>query len=277
MEKRKVKLAVISDLHLGTFGCQAVEVLQYLRSIEPEILILNGDIIDVWQFKKNYFPPAHTLVLKEIMQMVANDVQVHYLVGNHDEVLRKFGNLNIGSFHLQNKVVLHLDDKKAWFFHGDVFDVSMRYAKWLARLGAIGYDILIYLNSIVNYWSIKFGKGRMSFSKTIKDRVKTAVKYINDFETTAAQLAIENGYAYVICGHIHQPAMRKVVTAQGSTLYLNSGDWIENLSAIEYHAGNWQIYRHQSSQHQAINLQTEAVDLPSANHLFQLIYQKELA
>lgn len=277
MEKRKVKLAVISDLHLGTFGCQAVEVLQYLRSIEPEILILNGDIIDVWQFKKNYFPPAHTLVLKEIMQMVANDVQVHYLVGNHDEVLRKFGNLNIGSFHLQNKVVLHLDDKKAWFFHGDVFDVSMRYAKWLARLGAIGYDILIYLNSIVNYWSIKFGKGRMSFSKTIKDRVKTAVKYINDFETTAAQLAIENGYAYVICGHIHQPAMRKVVTAQGSTLYLNSGDWIENLSALEYHAGNWQIYRHQSSQHQAINLQTEAVDLPSANHLFQLIYQKELA
>lgn len=240
--KRKVKLVVLSDVHLGTHGCQAEELLRYLNSIQPEILILNGDIIDIWQFKKNYWPEAHRKVIKRILDFITSDIPVYYITGNHDEMLRKFSGLQLANFHLKDKVVLNLDGKKAWFFHGDIFDVTMQYSKWLAKLGAIGYDFLIILNQFVNFWSNLFGQGRLSISKKIKDSVKTAIKYIHDFEKTATDLAIENGYHYVICGHIHHPNIQKFSNANGSVMYLNSGDWIENLTSLEYYDEKWHIY-----------------------------------
>ncbi|MBW4888596.1 UDP-2,3-diacylglucosamine diphosphatase [Mucilaginibacter sp. HMF5004] len=257
MVKREVDIAVISDVHLGTYGCQAKELLKYLKSIKPKILILNGDIIDIWQFSKSYWPEAHMKVVRRILKFVTDGIPVYYLTGNHDEMLRKFADFDLGSFKLMNKVLLNIDGKKAWIFHGDIFDVTMQHSKWLAKLGAVGYDTLIIINSMVNKVLTAMGKPKMSFSQKIKGRVKEAVKFINHFEQTAADLAIDKGYDYVICGHIHHSEIREIKHSDdtGSVLYLNSGDWVESLTALEYMNGKWGIYKYDAEQ-----FKTEAED-----------------
>lgn len=246
MSKREVDIVVISDVHLGTFGCHAKELLKYLKSIKPGMLILNGDIIDIWQFSKSYWPEAHMKVVRRILKFVTEGVPVYYLTGNHDEMLRKFTDFNLGTFQLLDKIVLNIDGKKAWIFHGDVFDVTMQHSKWLAKLGAIGYDTLILINSLTNWFLTLIGRPKLSFSQKVKARFKDAVKFINQFEQTAADLAVDKSYRYVICGHIHQSGIREIESTKktGSVLYLNSGDWVESLSALEYHKGNWTIFKY---------------------------------
>lgn len=235
----------MSDLHLGTFGCQAKSVISYLRSIEPEILILNGDIVDIWQFSKRYFPDTHMQVIKEIFALLSRGTKVYYITGNHDELLRKYSDLQLGNFTLTDKLVLTMDGKKLWIFHGDVFDATTKgWAKILAKMGGKGYDILIMLNHAINGILKLFGQEKMSFSKKVKQSVKKAVSWINNFETTAAELAITNGYDYVACGHIHQPQKRVFCNEKGSVTYLNSGDWVENCTSLEYCDGKWEIYQH---------------------------------
>lgn len=242
--KRKVEIVVISDVHLGTFGCHANQLLTYLNSVNPKHIILNGDIIDIWQFKKRYFPKSHLQVIKKIITLATKGTKVTYITGNHDEMLRKFTDSEIGNIAIVNKLVLELDGKKAWFFHGDVFDASIQNAKWLAKLGGYGYDLLILINSIMNWCLEKLGKERYSLSKRIKNSVKGAIKYISDFEKTATDLAIQNGYDYVVCGHIHQPKNEIVETKHGKTTYLNSGDWVENFTALEYQFKRWKLYKY---------------------------------
>jgi UDP-2,3-diacylglucosamine pyrophosphatase LpxH len=247
--KRDVEIVVLSDIHLGTYGCHAEELLRYLKSIRPKKLILNGDIIDMWQFSKRYWPKSHMQVVKHIAGLLTRNTKVVYLTGNHDEMLRKFAGFKLGSFRIDNKIVLKLNGKTAWFFHGDVFDITMQHSKWLAKLGAVGYDTLILINTTVNWILNRFGYEKISFSKRVKDSVKSAVKFINNFEKTAADIAIENSYHYVICGHIHQPEMRTVSTDKGDVIYMNSGDWIENLTALEFDGKNWSIYRYLEDLH----------------------------
>ncbi|WP_299325358.1 UDP-2,3-diacylglucosamine diphosphatase [uncultured Maribacter sp.] len=248
MKKRPVDIVVISDVHLGTYGCHAKELLKYMKSIKPKEVILNGDIVDIWQFSKRYWPKSHMKVIKLLLEWVAKGIPVNYVTGNHDELLRKFSGNRMGSLSIVNKMVIPLEDKKAWIFHGDVFDVTMQHSKWVAKLGAKGYDSLILLNRGINFISKKMGKGPISMSKKIKNGVKSAVKFINDFEQIAADIAIENGYDYVICGHIHQPEIRNIKTDKGEVTYLNSGDWIENLTALEYHEGKWKLYSYLEDQ-----------------------------
>ena len=268
--KRKVQLAVISDVHLGTFGCHAKELLQYLNSIEPEILVLNGDIIDIWQFSKRYWPASHMMVVNHLINLIAAGTKIYYITGNHDEMLRKFTGFSISNFHITNKLVLTIDKKKAWIFHGDVFDVTMTHSKWLAKLGAIGYDTLILINSAFNWYRQKRGKEKYSFSKKVKDSVKSAVKFINDFESTAAEIGINNGYQYVVCGHIHQPVMKEVITEKGTINYLNSGDWIENLTSLEYNYGVWEIYKYnEDSLAKSIELDFSTAVSKKSEELFQ--------
>ncbi|RXJ51151.1 UDP-2,3-diacylglucosamine diphosphatase [Gelidibacter gilvus] len=243
--KRKVEVAVISDVHLGTYGCHAKELLTYLSSIEPRKLVLNGDIVDIWQFSKRYFPKSHLKVIKKLIDMAADGVEVIYITGNHDEMLRKFSGTSIGNIRIADKVVLELDGKKAWIFHGDVFDMALTNAKFLAKLGGYGYDLLILLNRVINWCLVKSGRERYSLSKKIKNSVKGALKYINDFENVVSELAIQQHYDYVICGHIHQPKMMIKENKMGKTMYLNSGDWIENFSALEYQFKRWKIYNYQ--------------------------------
>ncbi len=247
-KKRKLDIAVISDVHLGTFGCRATELHNYLKTINPKILILNGDIIDIWQFNKRYFPKSHMKVIKQLMSFITSGTKVYYITGNHDEMLRRFEGFRLGSFEIVNKVVLDIDGKKGWFFHGDVFDITMQHSKWLAKLGSVGYDFLIILNTVVNWVSEKLGHSRLSFSKKIKNSVKGAIKFINDFESTAADIAIDNNYEYVVCGHIHKAEMRMIKNEKGETLYLNSGDWIENLTALEYVNKQWSLYEYEKDE-----------------------------
>jgi UDP-2,3-diacylglucosamine pyrophosphatase LpxH len=248
-KKRDLELVIVSDIHLGTYGCHAEELLRYLKTIRTKKLILNGDVIDMWQFSKRYWPKSHMQVVKHITGLLTKNTKVVYLTGNHDEMLRKFSGFRLGAFHIDNKVVVKLNGKRAWIFHGDVFDVTMKYSKWLAKLGAIGYDTLIMINTMVNWMLTRFGHEKISLSKRVKDSVKSAVKFINDFEKTAADIAIENGYDYVVCGHIHQPEIRKIQTEKGEVIYLNSGDWIENLTALEFDGTDWQIYRYREDKY----------------------------
>ncbi len=250
MSKRQLEVVVISDVHLGTFGCRAKELYKYFKSINPDTLILNGDIIDIWQFRKSYFPKSHLKVIKEIIAMAAKGTQVHYLTGNHDEMLRKFSDATFGNIHLSDKLILNVGSEKAWIFHGDIFDASIQNAKWIAKLGGWGYDLLITINGVSNWCLEQMGKERYSFSKAIKNSVKKAVTYISNFENTAAELAIDQGYDYVICGHIHQPQMRLVKNKEGECMYLNSGDWIENLTSLEYNNGKWNMHHYRDEEHQ---------------------------
>jgi UDP-2,3-diacylglucosamine pyrophosphatase LpxH len=180
-------------------------------------------------------------VLQTVLKMMSKGTQIYYITGNHDELLRKYSGMCLGNFTLDDKLVLELDGKKHWFFHGDVFDITMRHSKWLAKLGGSGYDILILINRFINKLLQRLGKEKISLSKRVKDSVKLAVKHINNFEQTAAEIAIDNGYDYVVLGHIHEPVAKTFVNGKGMVHYLNSGDWIENLTALEYNNSEWKL------------------------------------
>ena len=185
---REMQVCVLSDLHLGTFGCHAEEISDYLRSINPEILVLNGDIIDIWQFKKSYFPPQHMQVIRDILKLNTQGTQVYYITGNHDEALRRYSGTQLGNIRLDDKLILDLDGKKVWIFHGDVFDATTKgSARLLAQLGGKGYDLLIWLNHNINLLLSLMGREKMSLSKKVKESVKKAVSWINNFEQTAAR------------------------------------------------------------------------------------------
>ena len=245
MEKRPVDVVVLSDVHLGTYGCRAKELVNYLKSITPNILILNGDIIDGWQFTKRYFPVAHMMVIKEIIQIITNGTRVFYITGNHDEMMRRYTDFQMGNFALTDKLVLEIDNKMTWIFHGDVFDNTTKgSAKVLAKLGSSGYNLLIRFNRFINFILKAFGRERVSISKKVMAGVNKAVAKINDFELIAAELAIEKKYDFVICGHIHQPQKKVVETKNGKVTYLNSGDWVEHCTALEYQHNEWSIFEY---------------------------------
>jgi UDP-2,3-diacylglucosamine pyrophosphatase LpxH len=253
MKKREIEIVVISDVHLGTYGCHATELVSYLKSIKPKILVLNGDIFDIWQMKKSWFPADHLEVVRKILKMSNDGTKVYYITGNHDDALRQLSDTRFGNFELRDYLLIKLNNKVFWFFHGDVFDLSIQHARWLAKLGGHGYDILIRMNRYLNKVRAVFGIGPASYASKIKASVKKATKTIQDFEQLAIDQAIQNNYDYVICGHIHTPQIRQVETEHGSTVYLNSGDWVEHLTALEYQNEHWQIYKYDALEMESIN------------------------
>lgn len=273
--KRKIELLVLSDIHLGTYGCHAKELLNYLKSIKPKTVILNGDIIDMWQFNKRFWPKSHMLIIHHVIKWVSKGVKVYYIPGNHDEMLRKFSGFKMGSLEIRNKLLLDLDGKKVWIFHGDIFDVTMKHSRWLTRLGAHGYDLLILTNALVNWVSSFFGGEKISLSKKIKNGVKGAVSFIGNFEKTAAEIAIRNHYDAVICGHIHHPEMKDINSPEGKVRYLNSGDWVESLTSLEYNKGDWSLYQFKASDFQKDSHEDVAMDevliLKNKKELFESV------
>jgi UDP-2,3-diacylglucosamine pyrophosphatase LpxH len=250
MERRMLDVVVISDVHLGTYGCRAKELLSYLRSIQPEMLILNGDIFDGWQFSKRFFPSLHMQVIKELIQFISNGTRVIYITGNHDEMLRRYSNLHMGGFSLTDKLVLEIDQKMTWIFHGDVFDNTTKgSARLIAKLGSNGYGMLIVFNRLVNIILTFLGREKVSISKKVMQGVNKAVAKVNDLEQIASSLAIKKKYDYVICGHIHQPVIKTIENDEGRVVYLNSGDWVENMTALEYVNKNWQIYHYNAKDY----------------------------
>jgi len=245
MERRSLDVVVISDVHLGTYGCKARELLNYLRSIQPGMLILNGDIIDGWQFNKRFFPSLHMQVIRELMKFISNGTRVVYITGNHDEMMRKYTDLHIGHFTLTDKLVLEIDQQMTWIFHGDVFDnTTQGSARMIAKLGSTGYGALILFNRLVNAMLAFIGREKVSISKKIMAGVNKAVAKVNDLEQIASGLAIEKKYDYVICGHIHQPAIKTIENSHGNIVYMNSGDWVEHMTALEYENKTWKMFHY---------------------------------
>lgn len=241
-----LRTIVISDLHLGTKGSKAKEVTNFLKQYKCDNLILNGDIIDGWRLKKTgKWKKKHTKFFKRVIKMIEEDgTRVTYLRGNHDDFLDQVLPLDIGNLSIQRDMVYESNGRKYYIVHGDLFDSITSNLTWIAKLGDVGYTFLLWLNYQYNQRRMKKGLPYYSLSQKIKSRVKAAVSFIDEFEEQLADLAKSKGYDGIICGHIHQPAMKKI----GETEYLNSGDWVESLSALTEDAeGNWQIAHYAES------------------------------
>ena len=248
--KRNLDILVISDLHLGTYGSEADEVLAYLKTVEAKKIVINGDFVDIMLFNKKFWPNSHMKVVKHILDLISQGKEIHYVVGNHDELLRKFLNYKIKNFQIVNQVVLDTEEGKVWLFHGDVFDFSIQTA-WITKLASFLYDYMIMFNSWLNKNVMKpMGRKRLNFSKTIKANVKTAIQYFSNFERVAAETAHKNGYKYVVCGHIHTPKIESFNVDGKEVIYMNSGDWLESLSSLEYVNNKWSIYMHARSENE---------------------------
>jgi UDP-2,3-diacylglucosamine pyrophosphatase LpxH len=275
---RKIEVAVISDIHLGIYNSKAKEVVKYLKSIDPQVLVLNGDIVDVWQFSKSYFPNSHLKVIRQIVKMMERGTRVHYLVGNHDEVFRQFVGLQLGNFSIDNKLVLRMDGKSTWIFHGDVFDVVMHHSKWLAHLGAHGYGLLTLVNRLVNFTLKLFGQKKYSLSGKVKDTIKGKKNVNTRFEEVVTDLAIRKKYDYVICGHIHRPVIKQATNTQGSVTYLNTGDWVDHCTALEYDKKEWRLkVTDLELDQKEENMEQEELIEFSKSHLFRMMYQDIIA
>jgi len=259
--KRNLDILVISDLHLGTYGSEADEVLAYLKTVEAKKIVINGDFVDIMLFNKKFWPNSHMKVVKHILDLISQGKEIHYVVGNHDELLRKFLNYKIKNFQIVNQVVLDTEEGKVWLFHGDVFDFSIQTA-WITKLASFLYDYMIMFNSWLNKNVMKpMGRKRLNFSKTIKANVKTAIQYFSNFERVAAETAHKNGYKYVVCGHIHSPKIESFNVNGEEVIYMNSGDWLESLSSLEYVDNKWSIYMHTRSEDEFKKEEGERIEM----------------
>ncbi len=229
----RVRTVILSDVHLGTRDCKIKEVNHFLRHVRCQKLILNGDIIDGWQLQRSgNWTKAHTRFVRIVLKMLEKrNTEVIYLRGNHDDILSSFLPLEFEGLQVVEEHTHEGLNGPYLVLHGDVFDTVTKNFVWLAHLGDYGYTMLLRLNRIYNAWRAWRGKGYWSLSRAIKARVKSAVNHISKFEDHITALAQKRGCSGVICGHIHTPADKRV----GAVHYLNSGDWVESLTAIVEH------------------------------------------
>lgn len=252
------KTLIISDVHLGTKGSKAKEIARFLKQFRCENLILNGDIIDGWQLKKSgSWKRKHTRFFNRILKLMENhQTQVYYLRGNHDDFLDQILPLQIGRLQILSDMTYESNGKKYFVTHGDIFDSVTTHFRWIAFLGDIGYTFLLWLNRIVNYYRFKAGLPYYSFSQYVKGKVKKAVSYIDDYESELAKMAKAKGCDGIICGHIHKPENRMI----DGIHYLNSGDWVESMSALaEDHEGNWELIHYRELDFKSIRSVSETV------------------
>jgi UDP-2,3-diacylglucosamine pyrophosphatase LpxH len=220
----------ISDIHLGTTGCQAARLLEFLRATESETLYLVGDVIDGWQLKRRwYWDQAHNNVVQNVLKKAKKGTEVIFVPGNHDESIRQFIDLNFGGILIRDELIhVTAQGKRMLVLHGDRFDGVIACAKWLAYVGDSLYTMILKFNQVFNNWRARAGLPYWSLSQYLKLKVKNAVSYITSFEDALAAEARRKGLDGVICGHIHKPEIRDI---NGIT-YCNDGDWVESLSAL---------------------------------------------
>ena len=220
----------ISDIHLGTSGCQAECLLDFLRHFESDRLYLVGDILDGWQLRKGwYWPQAHNDVVQKVLRKARKGTHVVYIAGNHDEMVRQFIGMHFGDIEIADEAVhTLLDGRKLWVVHGDLFDGVMQHARWLALLGDTAYTIILKLNRWFNAVRHRLGFSYWSLSQYLKQKVKKAVNFITAFEEAVIDEARRRGYQGVVCGHIHKAEMREI----NGMLYCNDGDWVESMTAL---------------------------------------------
>ena len=234
------KTIVISDVHLGTAGSKVKELNRFLKYNTCETLVLNGDIIDAWQLKKSgAWKRKHTRFFQRILKMIEeHDTHVIYLRGNHDDFLDQILPMKVGNFEIVSDYILTFEDKSYYVVHGDIFDAITSRMKWLSQLGDVGYTFLLWINKWYNHYRSRKGLPYYSLSQKIKSKVKSAVNYISDYEQQLSDLAKSKGCQGVICGHIHHPEIKDY----DGIKYLNSGDWVESLSAlVQDWDGEWSL------------------------------------
>ncbi len=232
-EGERYRAVFISDLHLGTVGCQAHALLDFLKHHPSQTLYLVGDIIDGWQLRRKWFwPQAHNDVVQKLLRRARKGCRVVFVPGNHDEFARQFHGHSFGGVEVSNEAVhTTADGRRLWVVHGDHFDGVIQCAKWLAYVGDNLYELTLRLNRHLNSLRVRLGLPYWSLSQYLKHKVKTAVNYVSDFEGAVAAEARRRGYQGVVCGHIHRPELRDIA----GTLYCNDGDWVESLSALVEH------------------------------------------
>ncbi|WP_439587365.1 UDP-2,3-diacylglucosamine diphosphatase [Hydrogenophaga sp.] len=232
-ERARYRAVFISDLHLGTAGCQAGPLLDFLKHHPSQTLYLVGDIIDGWQLRRRWFwPQAHNDVVQKLLRRSRKGCRVVFVPGNHDEFARQFSGHQFGGIEVVNEAVhTTADGRRLWVVHGDHFDGVIQCAKWLAYLGDNAYELSLRLNRHINSLRVRMGLPYWSLSQYLKHKVKSALNYVTDFERAVAAEARQRGYQGVVCGHIHRPEMRMI----DGTLYCNDGDWVESLSALVEH------------------------------------------
>ena len=223
----------ISDLHLGTPGCQAGALLEFLKQVECETLFLVGDIVDGWQLRRNwYWPQAHNDVVQKLLRKARKGTRVIFIPGNHDEFARRYLDHDFGGIEVAAEWIhVTADGKRLWITHGDLFDGVIQCAKWLAYVGDYLYEFTLRLNARFNSLRARLGLPYWSLSRYLKQRVKRAVSYVGDFETALAREARKRGADGVVCGHIHHAELREI----DGIVYANDGDWVESLTALAEH------------------------------------------
>ena len=239
-ERTRYRTVWISDIHLGTPGCNADLLMDFLKSIECEMLYLVGDIIDAWRLRKGwYWPPRHNDIVRRILKMAKHGTHVIYVPGNHDEVVRDYAGLAFGDVTVVDEAIhLTADGRRLLVLHGDQFDGVVLYAKWLAFLGDSAYAVLLKTNAVVNFVRRRFNLPYWSLAAHLKKRVKNAVQFISRFEEVVAHAAAERHVDGVVCGHIHSAEIRQI----GDVTYYNDGDWVESCTAlVEYADGRLEI------------------------------------
>jgi UDP-2,3-diacylglucosamine pyrophosphatase LpxH len=239
VKKTRYKTIVLSDIHLGTPTSKAKEVTHFLKYHKCDTLILNGDIIDGWQLKKSgSWKKAHTKFFRLVLKRASKNTRIIYIRGNHDDFLEEVLPFSLGNFSIRLDCMIETGNKRYYVVHGDIFDMVTTKLKWIAKLGDISYTFLLWLNRHYNNWREKRGLPYYSLSQVIKAKVKGAVSFISDFETQLASVAKKKKCDGVICGHIHTPADKMI----GTIHYLNSGDWVESLTALaETYEGEWKV------------------------------------
>jgi UDP-2,3-diacylglucosamine pyrophosphatase LpxH len=258
----RVRTVWISDLHLGTAGCQAEALLAFLRTVECETLYLVGDIIDGWQLRRNwYWPQSHNDVVQKLLRKARKGTRVIFVPGNHDEFARKYLGHNFGGVDVvEEHIHVLADGRKLWITHGDLFDGVIQCAKWLAYVGDWAYELTLRINRHFNSFRARVGLPYWSLSRYLKLKVKRAVSYVGEFEAAVAREARARGVYGVVCGHIHHAEMRDI----DGILYCNDGDWVESLTALVEHADgrlevlDWVAYVAQATRPVATALEAVA-------------------
>ena len=268
---RKLDVSVISDVHLATHASKAKILLKYLKSIHPNTLVLNGDIIDSWRFSRNYFPKSHLKVIRYLIKMLEKGVQIVYITGNHDEFLRKFNGSEMGNLRIVNQLILEMNGQKTWIFHGDIFDHIIHRAKWLAKLGAAIYGFLTLTNKALNGMLLFFRLKEIMVYKNIKKWLIKERTQLSRFEQEIQKIASLRNYQTVICGHTHVPKDKWLMNKIGGVRYINCGDWVEHLTAAEYENGKWKLNYFIDDQDDSMN---DDADIPNKKELYKSLFQE---
>lgn len=245
---QKFRTVWISDIHLGTRGAKTEFLLDFLRHTECDILYLVGDIVDGWRLKRQwYWPQSHNTVVQKILRKARAGTKVIYVPGNHDEAFRDYTGVHFGGIRVMRDTIHKTaDGRRLLVIHGDAFDGVVKYARWLALLGDWAYNLCLTLNNWFNYLRRRLGFGYWSLSAYLKNKVKNAVQFVDNFEQAVTEEARRRKVDGVVCGHIHKAEMRTI----GGILYCNDGDWVESCTALVEHMDGGLEILHWAEQRQ---------------------------